>query len=176
MTKEDTCSELTKTWRSWRVSSTSKFNELKLFDMSFGVKYQMAQIDSCQILRNIRFPAGWCILCLLCGSKSAVYLQSPTLFRQNKVLSQGSQVIKIMCWLLPLIWATTQSLFSQQAGVQMSACIIFPFFSPENFSPVHLSNASHAKIEERETAYAQQLHKGKKSSLAPAQKSDDMSK
>lgn len=138
MTKEDTCSELTKTWRSWRVSSTSKFNELKLFDMSFGVKYQMAQIDSCQILRNIRFPAGWCILCLLCGSKSAVYLQSPTFFRQNKVLSQGSQVIKIMCWLLPLIWATTQSLFSQQAGVQMSACIIFPFFPPRKL----LSSAS----------------------------------
>lgn len=46
MTKEDTCSELTKTWRSWGVSSTPKFNELKLFDMSFGVKYQMAQIDS----------------------------------------------------------------------------------------------------------------------------------
>lgn len=41
---------------------------------------------------------------------------------------------------------------------------------------MHLSNAGHAKNEEWETAYIQQMHKGKKSSLAPAQKSDDVFK
>lgn len=106
--------------------------------MSFGIKYQTAQIGLHQILRNIRFPTGWCILCLTFSSKKAVYLQSPTLFRQNKVLSQGSQVIKIMCWMLPLIGATAQSLFPQQAGLQMSAWIIFLGFFPRKL----LSNAS----------------------------------
>lgn len=150
MTKEDACSELTWTWTSWTswTSQRSKFNKLKLFSMSFGIKYQTAQIGLHQILRNIRFPTGWCILCLTFSSKKAVYLQSPTLFRQNKVLSQGSQVIKIMCWMLPLIGATAQSLFPQQAGLQMSAWIIFLGFSPENFSPMRLSNTSHTKIEE----------------------------
>lgn len=48
--------------------------------MRFCRKYQMAQND----LRNIRFPTGWCILCLVCGSKKAVSVSSITNSLQAK--------------------------------------------------------------------------------------------
>lgn len=51
-----------------------------MFDTSFCIKYQMAQND----LRNIRFPTGWCILCLVCGSKKAVSVSSTTNSLQAK--------------------------------------------------------------------------------------------